>query len=382
MQASLNELKQADLLRQPRQVESACGAKIVVEGKEVICLCSNDYLALAADPAVRAAAAAAIEKWGLGTGASRLISGTTAVHVELERRLAKFKQTEAAIVTSTGWMANHIAIHALAGAKDLVLCDKLDHASIVDAALACGARLRTFAHCDMDRLEQLLQRHRSRYKRCLIVTDSLFSMDGDFAPLQRLVELKQQYDALLLIDEAHATGVIGPGGRGVADLMGLEDKIDATVGTLSKAIGSLGGFVAGPGVLIDYLRNTARAYIYTTAAPAALCAAAIASLQIIQDQPQRRRDLLETAEWLRSKLQQRGMKIGSSQSQIFPIHIGEAGRAVEVSRELFERGFFAPAIRPPTVPRSASRLRVSLCSAHEKHDLDRFISAMEEVLAL
>ena len=381
MRRGLADLEQADLRRHERVMDSPCGPRMTVGGREVVCLCSNDYLALAADESIRAAAAGAVERWGVGAGASRLVSGTTRLHVELERRLAEFKRCEAAVVTTSGWVANHVAVGAMAGKGDLILCDKLNHASILDAARSCGARLRTFAHRDTDRLVQLLQRHRSAHRRCLVVTDSLFSMDGDFAPLRRLAEIKESFDARLLIDEAHATGVIGPNGRGLAELAGVEDRVDVTVGTLSKAIGSVGGFVAGPGVLADTIRNTARAYIYTTAPPPAMCAAAIRALDIIRDEPQRRRGVLDLAGQLRCALAEGGLTTGDSTSQIMPVILGDAQRALDVSRKLLDHGFLVPAIRPPTVPPGTSRLRVSLSAGHDSDDVRRFVSALAGALA-
>ena len=380
MKAALDALGAADLLRAPAVVESACGPKVVVAGRQVVCLCGNDYLGLACDPAVKAAANEAIGQWGVGAGASRLVSGTTTLHVELERRLADFKGAEAAIVTPTGWMANHVAIHALAGAGDLILSDKLNHASIIDAAMSSGARVRTYAHRDVRRAEALLERHRREHRRCLIVTDSLFSMDGDFAPLGELVELKNRHDAMLLIDEAHATGVFGEHGRGVAELLGVERDIDATVGTLSKAIGALGGFVAGPRALIETICNTGRAFMFTTALPPALCAAAMAAIQIIRDEPRRRSDLLQLAQVLRLRLSGAGFQVGNSVSQIIPVIIGGAPEAVRVSKALLEEGFLVPAIRPPTVPKGSSRLRVSLSAKHEQDDLRRFAGVLWRIV--
>jgi 8-amino-7-oxononanoate synthase len=376
IEETLARASAADLLRRPVVLDGPVGPRVTIDGREVVCLCSNDYLSLANDPAVKSAAVEAIGRWGVGAGASRLVSGTSILHRELEEQLAAFKGTAAAIVTSTGWMANHAAIHALAGDGDLVLCDKLDHASIIDATLACGARLRTYGHCDVSRLEQLLARHRSQHRRCLIVTDSLFSMDGDIAPLREIIELKRRYDAMLLIDEAHATGVLGASGRGAAEMAGVEDAIDATVGTLSKAIGALGGFIAGPEALIQTIVNSGRAFIYTTALPPMLCAAAMAALEIIKTQPQRRRRLLEMADMLRGRLTSAGLDCGESRSQIIPVMIGSASEAVAVSRKLLEVGFLVPAIRPPTVPKGSSRLRVSLCATHEQADLERFAETL------
>ena len=403
MDRRLGELEDAGLLRRPRVIDSPCGPRVAVDGREVVCLCSNDYLALAGDESMRAAAIDAVRQWGVGAGASRLVSGTTRVHVELERRLAEFKHCAAAVVTTSGWSANHVAVTAMAGKGDLVLCDKLNHASILDAARSSGAHLRTYAHRDTDRLVRLLTRYRAASERCLIVTDSLFSMDGDFAPLAQLVEIKDRFDARLLIDEAHATGVFGPTGSGLAELAGLEDRIDATVGTLSKALGCVGGFIACPGVLADVIRNTARAYIYTTAPPPAMCAAAIRALDIVRDEPRRREHLLTLAAQLRAETEEIGdatlfrsprgpssshtrvrYRVASpvSSSQIIPIILGDPSRAVAVSRTLFDAGFLVPAIRPPTVPRGTSRLRVSLSTGHHASDVYRFVTALKDALCL
>jgi len=371
MQERLDEMGEADLLRDPVVLESAAGRMVRVGGRDMICMCSNDYLGLANDPEVRAAAIEGIQRWGVGSGASRLVSGTMEPHVQLERELAAFKGVEAVAVVPTGWMANSVAISALGGAGDLILCDKLNHASILDAAAGCGARLRTYHHCDVDRLRVQLEKYRGKYKRCLIVTDSLFSMDGDFAPLRDIVELKQKYDAQLLIDEAHATGVFGEGGRGAAEMFGVEEHMDATVGTLSKGLGGLGGFVAGRKVLIDLIRNTARAYIYTTAPPPAICCAAIKSLEIIRTQPQRRQKLLKTAADLRDNLTAGGFDICGSESQIVPVVVGKASDAVALSKRLFDEGFLIPAIRPPTVPLGKARLRISVTATHEPADISR-----------
>lgn len=380
MRRTLEDLEAAGLRRRPVVTESAVGPRVRVGGRDLLCLCSNDYLGLADDPAVKQAAIDAIARWGVGAGASRLVSGTTCAHVELEERLARFKHAQGAVVLPTGWMANHVAIHCLAGPDDAVLCDKLNHASILDAVRSCGARLRTYPHGDMGRLRDLLERHRREHRRCLIVTDSLFSMDGDLAPLAELVELKNHYDALLMLDEAHATGVLGRGGRGLAEREGLEDAVDLAVGTLSKAIGAMGGFVTGREEIVETIRNMGRPYIYTTALPPALCAAAAKSLEIIETQPARREKLLAMAQDLRRRLAALGLDTGASQSQILPVIVGEAQRAVEVSRRLLEAGVLIPAIRPPTVPRGTSRLRISLSSAHEWEDIERVAGVLAELL--
>jgi 8-amino-7-oxononanoate synthase len=382
MHSRLDDLERADLLRTPPILQSPCGTKVRLAGREIVCFSSNDYLSLANDPGVKAAAANALRRWGLGAGASRLISGTMSPHAGLEEQLAEFKHVEAAVVTSTGWIANHVAIHAMVGEGDLILSDKLNHASIIDAALSSGARVRTFPHCDVARVETLLQRHRGKYRRCLIATDSLFSMDGDLAPLRKLVELKNCFDAQLLIDEAHATGVLGVGGRGAAELLGVEDDVDVTVGTLSKAIGALGGFVAAKKILTETIRNTSRAFIYTTALPPMICAAVIAALRIVRKEPDRRSRLLDLGTDLRRKLAEAGVNTGNSVSQIIPVLIGPAGRAVRISQRLLEEGYFVPAIRPPSVPKGTSRLRISLCAKHEEADLEGLVEVLRAALQL
>lgn len=381
MTAELTSLAERGLLRAPMALDSAVGATVRIAGRDLTCLCSNDYLGLANDPAVRAAAAGALEKWGVGAGASRLVSGTMGPHLQLERELAAFKKTDSAMVTSTGWIANRAAICTLAGAGDLILCDKLNHASILDAAQGSRAKLRTYPHRDTARLKTLLDRERSQHRRCLLVSDSLFSMDGDLAPLRELVDLKRHYDATLLIDEAHATGVLGPGGRGLAEHLHLEDEIDVTVGTLSKALGAMGGFIAGPAPLIDLLRTSARAYIYTTAPPPAICAAASESLRIVRDEPARRETLLAMATALRAALHERGLDTMNSASPIIPILVGAPSRAVRIAQQLFEAGFLLPAIRPPTVAPGTSRLRISLSAAHSGDRISQLPDLLAELLA-
>jgi 8-amino-7-oxononanoate synthase len=380
MQQDLDALESKDLLRSPVTLDSACGPVVKVSGKDVLCFCSNDYLSLANHPDVRGAAVEAIQQWGLGAGASRLVCGTAGPHVHLERKLASFKHAPGAVVTSAGWMANRVAVCALASRGDLILCDKLCHASILDAASASGATVRTYLHCDTNRLETLLGRHRKGAKRCLIVTDSVFSMDGDIAPLDELVALKNKYDAQLLLDEAHATGVLGVTGRGAAELLGVEDGIDATVGTLSKAIGSIGGFVTGPEALIDTIRNTGRAYIYTTAPPACTCAAAVAALDVIETSPEMRANLLAMSAALRKRLRDAGLNVPEGLTPIIPVIIGDAGRAADIAAQLLETGILLPAIRPPTVRPGSSRLRISLCASHSARQIDTLVDHLSRFL--
>jgi len=376
MSAELAVLEQRNLLRRPRVIDSAADARVRVDGTEMICLCSNNYLGLANDPRLIRAAAEAVGRWGVGAGASRLISGTSRLHVELERRLAAFEAKEAAIVTSTGWQANACALAAMTGPGDLIVSDKLNHASIIDAARSTGATLRTYRHGDVERLRSLLGRFRSRHRRCVIVTDGVFSMDGDAAPLAELVAIKREYDAALVVDEAHGTGVLGAGGRGAAEAVGVHDDVDVIVGTLSKALGAMGGFVAGRRVLIDTIFTAARPFVYTTALAPALCGAALAALDVIDAEPGRRRRCLANASRLREKLIRSGCNVGVGKTQIIPVIVGSASSALDLSRRCADAGLLVPAIRPPTVPAGAARLRVSVTATHEWDDLQRLVDVL------
>ena len=382
IQLTLEDLRVNKLFRNPVQLESPAGPYVTVGGEHVVCLCSNDYLALAASPEQKEAVIESIERWGVGSGASRLISGTMAPHRDLECAIAEFKRTEDAVVTSTGWMANRLAICSLIKSGDLVVCDKLCHASIVDAALGCGGRFCTYLHSDIDSLRNVLKKRRGDYKRCLIVTDSLFSMDGDLAPLSELVEIKQKYDAALMIDEAHATGVFGHGGRGVAEYLEVEQYIDVTVGTLSKALGCIGGFVATSRKACDLFRNAGRSYIYTTALPPAICIAAKRAIATVCQDSQGRQHLLQMAKGLRDNLGKLGFETLNSASQIIPVVTGQAERAMEISEKLLEEGFLIPAIRPPTVPKNTSRLRISLSVGHKPADIERLPSVLARIAGM
>lgn len=372
----LGDLEARGLRRVLRTVESREGGHLTVRGRRLISFASNDYLGLAAHPAVVAAVRTAVERWGWGAGASQLITGHTGAHAELAARLAAFKSTESAIVCSAGYLANLAAIRALAGAGDVVLLDKLNHASIIDAARGSGAVFRVFPHRDYGKLERLLDRT-ATFRRRVIVTDTLFSMDGDLTDLSRLVELKRKYEAFLCIDEAHATGVLGPNGRGAAELAGVESEIDVTVGTLSKALGGIGGFVAGSRAMVDWIVNAAGAFIYTTALPPAACAAAMAALEVVEAEPERRSKLLNLAARLRDGLASRGWDTGPSCTQIVPVMVGQPERAVQMSAALEERGFLVPAIRPPTVPAGRARLRISLSVEHETQEIMSLLDALD-----
>jgi len=351
-----------------------CGPRIVIDGRELVNFGSNDYLNLAGDPRLAAAAIAAINESSWGAGASPLITGYTEWHERLERRLADFLQTEAALVFSSGYAANVGTITAIVGPDDAIFSDEKNHASIIDGCRLSRAAVHVYRHGDCDHLESLLRSTTASGRR-LIITDTVFSMDGDTAPLAEIADLARRHGAMLMIDEAHATGVFGRQGRGLAEELGVQRQIDIHVGTLSKGLGCCGGFVAGSRRLIEWLLNRARSYVFSTAPPPANCAAAIAALDVVRDEPQRRRRLLELAKRLRTRLREQGWDTGSASSQIVPIIVGESDRAMQLAARLGEQGFFAPGIRPPTVPMGQAMLRLSLSCGHDIEAIDRLMDA-------
>lgn len=364
--AALEEAKKADLYRSLR---------VTREDSGLLSFADNDYLGLARHPKVAEALRLASEKFGVGAGASRLISGTSALHAELEKKIAKFKGTERSLVFGSGYLANLSAVSAIVSEKDLVILDKLDHASIIDAARLSGAAIRVYPHKNLKKLEDILKTS-GKYRRRLIVTDSVFSMDGDLAPLPELAALKEKYEALLMTDEAHGTGVFGKNGRGVAEHFGVEDRIDICMGTLSKAVGVMGGFVAGSEVLIDTLINFSRPFIFATALPPALMAACSESFNLIEAQPELREKLWQNVDRIRKELPELGCRIGETVSPILPVLIGDEAKALQISKALMEKGIFVPAIRYPTVARGKARLRLTVSARHTPGDLDRLFTAL------
>lgn len=371
----LDELERQELRRRLAIRVSSQSVRLQLFDWQGVNFGSNDYLALAADPRLAAAVAEAVKHEGWGSGASPLLGGYTQRHRQLSQRIAQFEGTEDALVFGSGFAANVGTIAALVGPGDVVFCDRLNHASIFDGCRLSRADVRVYPHGDCDQLERLLVRAAGARRR-LMVTDTLFSMDGDLAPLDRLAELAERHAAILMVDEAHATGVFGTRGRGVAEHLDVEDRTDVRVGTLSKALGSIGGFVAGPRRLIDWLVNRARPYVFSTAMPAAACAATMVALDIVRDEPQRREQLLDRAASLRAALAEQGWDIGPSASQIIPIIVGQADRAVQLSAQLRREGFYVPAIRPPTVPDGQACLRVSLTFGHTEDDIQDLIAAL------
>ncbi len=383
IEAELEELRSRSLLRRLREIDSPTGPAMEFAGRKLINFSSNDYLGLAAEPALREAAKAAIDQYGIGAGASRLICGTLAPHVRLEERLAEFKRTDAALVFSSGYATALGAMGALVHKDDVVILDKLCHSCLVEGARMSGAVVRVFPHNHLGRLESHLQWAREQYPdaRVLVVTESVFSMDGDWALLPEIVTLKNRYGAMLLLDEAHAIGVIGEHGRGLAEQCGLSREIDVQMGTLSKALGCSGGYVCGSRRLIDLLINRARSFIYSTAIPPAVAAAATAAVEFLMSpKGESRRQVLRrnVAEFAAemAHLFPDGKKV---QSAIVPVILGRSEAALEGSQMLADRGFFVPAIRYPTVPAGAARLRVTISAKHPSRQIADLGAALREL---
>jgi len=376
----LAALKRRGLLRELTTRLGPQTARVPVEGAELVHFGSNDYLGLAADPRIGDAVVDAVREFGWGSGASPLILGRSRMHQSLEEDLAEFEGTEAALVFPTGFAANAGAVAALAGPGDVVFTDRSSHASLLDGCRLSRGDVRVYPHGDWRGLERLLARaDRRKYRRTLIVTDGLFSMDGDLAPLGELADLSERHETMLLVDEAHATGVFGRLGRGVAEHLGVERRVPIRVGTLSKALGSIGGFVAGGRSLVDWLVNKARPYVFSTALPAAACAAARAALAIVRGEPHRREGLLERAAAVRARLAEQGWDVGRSASQIIPLVVGDPQRAVRLAAALRRRGLFVPAIRPPTVPEGEACLRISLTYGHSEAMVEQLVDALGDL---
>ncbi|MDT7893866.1 MAG: glycine C-acetyltransferase [Armatimonadota bacterium] len=366
----LEALKQEGLFVNIRTLESPQGAWIVVDGRKVLNLCSNNYLGFCNDPVLKEAAKRAIDEYGVGPGAVRTIAGTMKLHLELERKLAEFKGAEAVVSFQSGFCANLATIPALVGREDVIFSDELNHASIIDGCRLSRAEIIRYAHCDVDDLKAKLQEHRHKFRRALIVTDGVFSMDGDIAPLPEIVKLAREYDAFVMVDDAHGEGVLGKGGRGITDHFGLHGEVDIEVGTLSKAFGVVGGYVAGSYELCEYLRQRGRPFLFSSAVTPADVAACIAAVDILLQSEDRVQRLWENACYFQNGLKGLGFDIGKTQTPITPVMLGEAPLAQEFSKRLFEEGIFAQAIGYPTVPRGAARIRVMISAVHTKEDLD------------
>jgi 8-amino-7-oxononanoate synthase len=363
----LAEIKGRGLYRRMRMISGPQGPRVLLDGRPVLLLCSNNYLGLADHPRVREAAAEAAMRYGAGSGASRLVSGNMTIHRRLEEQLCEFKRSESCLLFGSGYLANSGVISALAREGDVVFSDALNHASIVDGCRLARAETFVYDHCDLDHLEWGLREAEGRGS--LIVTDGVFSMDGDVAPLPQIVELARRYDARVMVDEAHGTGCIGPGGRGAVAEAGLEDDVDVVVGTLGKALGSYGAYVLCDKTMAKYLVNTARTLIFSTALPPPAVAAAMASLELLRDQPRRVDKLQRNARALREALAGHGLHAPTSATQIVPLIVGRPDHAVAASERALELGVFAQAIRPPTVPAGSSRLRLAVMASHTRAEL-------------
>ncbi len=373
----LELLKQRGLYRSTRLVEGAQQSRVRLDGREVIMLCSNSYLGLSDHPLLKDAAVRAVERFGVSSGASRLVSGTMELHEELEASIAHFKETEAALVFNSGYAANTGIIPALAGRGDLIFCDRLNHASIVDGCLLSRAKLFRYPHNDMDALRRLLEDNETKGRR-LIVTDGVFSMDGDIAPLPELVALKKEFGALLMVDDAHGTGVLGQAGKGTAEHFGLMSDIDIQMGTLGKAFGSFGAYAAASLDIIEYLINTARSFIFSTSLPPAVLAISIAAIDLVTspEGASLRARLAGNAGHFRNGLRSAGFDTMGSVTQIVPIFAGEPETAMEFSRLLLDAGVYVQGIRPPTVPAGFCRLRCTVMATHTPADLDEALYAI------
>jgi 8-amino-7-oxononanoate synthase len=374
----LRYLAERGLLRNPVTLSSPQGVYIRINGKTYINFSSNDYLNLTSHRSVLKAASAALKRYCFGAGSSRLLSGTISPHRELEEKIAGFKKTEAAILFGSGYAANVGTIPAIAGRDAIVFSDELNHASIIDGIRLSGAEKRIFRHCDMNDLEGQLRRCRGKRKK-IVITDTVFSMDGDIAPLKDILDLSRNYGAIMMIDEAHAFGVLGREGRGGLEHFGVEDQDVIQMGTLSKAVGCMGGYVAGSKRLINLLVSRARSFMYSTAPPPAAAAAATAAIGIISSHSRaRRKALIKNSERLRNGLREAGFDTLGSETQIIPVLAGSVKAAMKMSERLMLHGIFAPAIRPPTVPSGACRIRFSVTSGHGPDEIDRVIRLLEK----
>jgi glycine C-acetyltransferase len=379
MEQELDNLKQAGLFNRIRTLSSPQGAHLVVDGKSVLNFCSNNYLGLANHPRMVKAVQEIVTQYGVGPAAVRTIAGTMEIHRQLERRLAAFKGVEAAITFQSGFAANLATIQALVGKEDVIFSDELNHASIIDGARLSGARIVRYAHANPDDLDRLINENKGSYNRALIVTDGVFSMDGDVAPLDKICAIANQQDILLMVDDAHGEGVLGHGGRGIVDHFHLHGKVDIEVGTLSKAFGVVGGVVAGSSVIVEWLTQRGRPFLFSSAATPGDVAACLAALDILEESTELVDRLWENARFFKAEMKTLGFDTGVSTTPITPVMLGEAPLAQQFSRELFEDGVFAMALGYPTVPKGKARIRVMISASHAHTDLEQGLEAFAKV---
>lgn len=383
LQAQLQVLKDQHLYKVPRILESPAGGRVKMNGKEVVNLSSNNYLGLANHPKVVAAARKAIDDWGVGAGAVRWIGGTMAIHDELERRLASFKHVEAVLAFTSGFTANSGTIPAVVTDKDVIISDELNHASIIDGVRLSAAQYKksdgfVYPHKNMEELEAILKRTQHFEKR-MIITDGVFSMDGDIAPLPDIVRLAEQYDAFVMVDDAHASGVLGKNGAGSTSHFDLYGRVDIQLGTLSKALGVVGGYIAGSALLKDWLINRGRPYLFSTALPPMVAAALIASLDVMENDPEPMKRLWDNTRWWKAALKEAGFDTMGSETPITPVYVGEEGKAQEMERALWDEGVYALSIVFPTVARGKARIRTMPSAAHSQEDLEFALQAFKRV---
>ena len=363
----LRQIKEKGLYRELRYIETAQCPRVIIEEKDFILLGSNNYLGLCNDPRLKKTAIDAINKYGVGSGGSRLTTGSYDIHKQLEEKIASFKGTEASLVFNTGYMANLGIITALCDRNWVIFCDRLNHASIIDGCRLSGAKLIRYKHCNMNDLLDKVIKYKGSNN--LIVTDGVFSMDGDIAPLRDIVKIAKEHNMMTMVDDAHALGILGTNGSGTSSYFGIDNEIDIMMGTLSKAAASEGGYVAGRSDLIDYLKNSARSFIYSTALSPATIAVSIKALEIIEKDETKRVDLLKMSSWFQTELKTAGFNVMKTKTPIIPIMVGSADKSVEFNKSLLKEGIYIPAIRPPSVPEGTSRLRVSLMATHTEKDL-------------
>ena len=379
IQTELQNLKDSGLYNRIRTLSSPQGAWLTVDGKRVLNFCSNNYLGLASHPRLVEATRRAIAEYGIGPAAVRTIAGTMDLHLQLEERLAAFKGVEAAITFQSGFTANLGVIPALVGKGDGIFSDELNHASIIDGCRLSGGQIVRYAHCDPPDLERVLKEQRASFNRAIVITDGVFSMDGDVAPLEQIYAVSKQYDAILMVDDAHGEGVLGRGGRGIVDHFGLHGKVDVEVGTLSKAFGVVGGVVAGNPLIVKWLRQRGRPFLFSSAMTVPDVAACLAALEILETSTELVDKLWDNTRYFKAEMQRLGFDTGKSTTPITPVMLGEAPLAQQFSRELFENGVFAMAIGFPTVPRGKARIRVMISATHSKNDLDKGLEAFTKV---
>ena len=360
-------------------MDSPQGPSVIVDGKRVLNFCANNYLGLANHPRLVEAAIDAMKKYGIGPGAVRSIAGTMSLHVELERRMAAFKRVEAAITFQSGFTANSATIPALVGKEDAIFSDELNHASIIDGSRLSGAKIHRYAHCDPADLNRVIQEAQGTYRRGLMITDGVFSMDGDFAPLDKLVEVSDKYGLMTMVDDAHGEGVMGEGGRGIVDYFKLHGKIDIELGTFSKAFGVVGGVVAGNGRIIEWLRQRGRPFLFSSAVTVPDVAACIAAVDLLEESTDLVDRLWKNARYFQEEMRKLGFDTGLTQTPITPVMLGDVQLAREFSRQLFEEGIFAMALGFPTVPKGKARIRVMISAAHSQDDLEQALDAFARV---